>query len=66
MKIRFLADPSAAFTTALDLDFDGTAIFGGKRSVRYALKIEDGKVTSVHVEPDKTGVDGMQKSQCFI
>ncbi|MCJ1436461.1 hypothetical protein MMC27_005840 [Xylographa pallens] len=55
--IRFLADPTAEFTRALDLAFDGGAVFGGARSKRYALVIEDGKVSQVHVEPDNTGVD---------
>ncbi|KAI0123732.1 Redoxin-domain-containing protein [Xylariales sp. AK1849] len=55
--IRFLGDPSGEFTQALDLDFDSTAIFGNRRSKRYALVIEDGKVESVHVEPDNTGTD---------
>ncbi|KAK4548836.1 hypothetical protein LTR36_008609 [Oleoguttula mirabilis] len=55
--IRFLADPHAAFTNALDLAFDGTAIFGQPRSKRYALIIEDGKVKAAHVEPDNTGLD---------
>ncbi|KAK5732223.1 hypothetical protein LTR17_010669 [Elasticomyces elasticus] len=41
---------------ALELDFDGTAIFGQPRSKRYALVVDDGKVKSVHVEPDNTGV----------
>ncbi|KAI9696626.1 MAG: hypothetical protein M1820_008075 [Bogoriella megaspora] len=54
--IRFLADPHGAFTKALDLAFDGTAIFGGPRSKRYALVIEDGVVKKAHVEPDNTGV----------
>jgi len=53
-----LADPTARFTEALDLAFDGSAIFGGNRSKRYALVIEDGKVKSAHVEPDNTGVSG--------
>jgi 2-Cys peroxiredoxin 5 len=58
-QIRFLGDPTAKFTEALDLAFDGTAIFGGPRSKRYALEIgEDGKVTALHVEPDNTGLDG--------
>lgn len=43
---------------ALDLGFDGSAIFGGVRSKRYALMIEDGKVKEVHVEPDNTGISG--------
>jgi len=55
--IRFLGDPTAKFTEALDLAFDGTAIFGGPRSKRYALEVEDGKVKSLYVEPDNTGLD---------
>lgn len=55
--IRFLGDPTAKFTEALDLAFDGAAIFGGPRSKRYAMEIEDGKVKSLHVEPDNTGLN---------
>ncbi|GAB7341271.1 hypothetical protein MBLNU457_7545t1 [Dothideomycetes sp. NU457] len=55
--IRFLADPHAAFTKALDLDFDATKIFGQPRSKRYALVIADGKVKEAHVESDNTGVN---------
>lgn len=58
LQIRFLADPHGTFTKALNLEFDGTAIFGQPRSKRYALVIEDGKVKEVHVEPDNTGVSG--------
>lgn len=54
--IRFLGDPSGAFTKALDLTFDSAAIFGNDRSKRYALVVENGKVKSAHVEPDNTGV----------
>ncbi|MCJ1441192.1 MAG: hypothetical protein MMC23_001678 [Stictis urceolatum] len=55
--IRFLADPSATFTKALDLDFDAPAIFGGPRSKRYALVVEGGKVKEAHVESDNTGLN---------
>ncbi|KAG5950153.1 hypothetical protein E4U53_005428 [Claviceps sorghi] len=55
--IRFIADPSAEFTKALELDFDGSEIFGGVRSKRYALKIENGKVVKTFVEPDGTGAN---------
>ncbi|KAH9827569.1 peroxiredoxin [Teratosphaeria destructans] len=55
--VRFLADPHAEFTKALDLDFDATAIFGQPRSKRYVLVIENGKVKEAHVEPDNTGVN---------
>ncbi|KAK4139392.1 thioredoxin-like protein [Dichotomopilus funicola] len=53
--IRFFADPTGQFTKALDLAFDGSAIFGGDRSKRYAIVVENGKVKSVAVEPDNTG-----------
>ncbi|KAF2457668.1 Redoxin [Lineolata rhizophorae] len=54
--IRFLADPALAFTDGLDLAFDGSGIFGGRRGKRYALVVEDGKVKEAHVEPDNTGM----------
>ena len=58
-QIRFIADPSLKFTDALDLSFEAAAIFGGDRSKRYALVVEDGKVKKAFVEPDNTGVKGM-------
>lgn len=66
LQIRFLGDPSAKFTEALDLSFDGSAIFGGNRSKRYVLVIEAGKVKEVHVEPDNTGVNGKDPSLTFL
>ncbi|RPB17755.1 peroxiredoxin [Morchella conica CCBAS932] len=54
--IRFLADPALKLTNALDLAFDGTAIFGGPRSKRYALIVDDGKVLKTFIEPDNTGI----------
>ncbi|KAI9676899.1 MAG: hypothetical protein M1817_006738 [Caeruleum heppii] len=54
--IRYLGDPSGKFTEALELSFDAAAVFGGPRSKRYALVIDDGKVKGIHVEPDNTGV----------
>ncbi|KAL9638807.1 MAG: hypothetical protein Q9204_001358 [Flavoplaca sp. TL-2023a] len=56
-KIRFLGDPDAKFTEALDLSFESASIFGNNRSKRYALKVENGKVKEAFVEPDNTGVD---------
>ena len=58
LQIRFLGDPLAEFTNALDLAFDATAIFGQPRSKRYAIVVEDGKVKEAYVEPDNTGVNG--------
>ncbi|KAI9801630.1 MAG: hypothetical protein M1833_002312 [Piccolia ochrophora] len=54
--VRYIADPTGKFTGALDLLFDSEAIFGTKRSKRYALTVEDGKVKEIHVEPDNTGI----------
>ena len=56
--IRFLADPSGAFTAALEMDFENRPIFGGPRSKRYAFLVEDGVVKEVFEEPDATGVNG--------
>lgn len=58
MQIRFLGDPSAAFTKALELEFDGTAVFGGPRGKRYALVVENGHVAAAYVEPDNIGTSG--------
>lgn len=55
-KIRMLADPAAVFTKAIGLDVDATAALGGVRSKRYAMVVEDGKVTHLEVEPDGFGL----------
>ncbi|EGU76380.1 Redoxin [Fusarium oxysporum f. sp. albedinis] len=54
-QIRFLGDPTGEFTKALDLGFEAYEVFGGMRGKRYALKVEDGKVSKAYVEPDNTG-----------
>lgn len=54
-----------AFTKELDLSFDGASIFGGDRSKRYALIIENGEVKEAHVEPDNTGLNGMSSVSFF-
>ncbi|XP_070838603.1 peroxiredoxin-5, mitochondrial [Chaetodon trifascialis] len=58
-KVRMLADPTGAFTKAVDLLLDSDQIvqvLGNKRSKRYALLVEDGVVKKVNVEPDGTGL----------
>lgn len=50
-----LADPSGAFTDALELSVDIPPL-GGKRSKRYSMVIEDGVVKELNVEPDNTGL----------
>jgi len=50
--ITMIADGGAAFTKALGLTME-TGDFGGTRSQRYAMIIEDGKVTTLNVEEPK-------------
>ena len=49
-KIQMLADGSANFAKALGLEMDVTARGMGVRSQRYALVVQDGKVTHLGVE----------------
>lgn len=51
-EIMLLADGDANFTKALGLEMD-TAGFGGMRSKRYAMIIENGVVTQLKVEAPK-------------
>ncbi|KAJ6790192.1 hypothetical protein PWT90_07898 [Aphanocladium album] len=65
--LRWIADPTAAFTKALDMGFDGAAaVLGNTRSQRFALKVENGKVTKVHLEADATAADDLLSNNlCF-
>lgn len=54
-KVRLLADPSGTFTKALDLAVDLPPL-GGVRSKRYSMVVDNGKVVSLQVEPDGTGL----------
>ena len=54
-KVRMLADPAGAFTSAVGLDVNA-AVLGGLRSKRYSMIVEDGKVTHINVEPDGFGL----------
>lgn len=49
-----LADPKAEFTNAIDLCMDMASL--GKRSKRYSMLIENGKVKELNIEPDNTGL----------
>lgn len=48
-ELLMLGDGDAAFTKAIGLDMD-TASFGGVRSQRYAMIIDNGVVTKLNVE----------------
>ncbi|MGY5452473.1 redoxin family protein [Agarivorans sp. MS3-6] len=52
-NIMMLGDGDGSLTKALGLAMD-TASFGGLRSQRYAMIIDDLTVTSVNVEPPKS------------
>lgn len=50
-RITMLADGSGAFTHSVGLELDLTARGLGIRSQRYAMVVENGKVTHLDVEP---------------
>ncbi|AWB67109.1 peroxiredoxin [Saccharobesus litoralis] len=52
-EIIMAADGDASFSQALGLAKD-TGAFGGMRSVRYAMIVDDNVVTTLNVEPPKT------------
>ena len=50
-RLVMLADGSGALTKALGMELDLTARGLGVRSNRYAMVVEDGRVTHLAVEP---------------
>ncbi|KTF94658.1 hypothetical protein cypCar_00006173 [Cyprinus carpio] len=55
-KVRMLADPTGAFTKAVDLFLNNDHLFQVLGNLRYAMLIEDGVVKKLSVEPDGTGL----------
>ena len=55
-EILMLADGNGEFTKALGLELDGSGFGLGTRSQRFAMIVENGKVTHLNVEPGP-GVD---------
>ncbi|GAB3383832.1 peroxiredoxin [Spongiibacter taiwanensis] len=55
-EILMLADGNAELTKTLGLEMDGTGFGMGTRSRRYAMIVEDGKISHLAVEP-AGGVD---------
>ena len=49
-RIRMVADGNGEFTRALGLELDATAFGMGRRSQRFALIADDGRVTDLFVE----------------
>ena len=54
--IMMLADGDGSYSKALGLSMD-TASFGGVRSQRYAMIVDNGVVTSLHIEQPKAFED---------
>lgn len=54
-KVRLLADPAGAFSSALDVTIDLPPL-GGVRSKRYSMVVQNGEVKELNVEPDGTGL----------
>lgn len=50
-KVRMLADGNGEFTKAVGLSLDASGFGMGLRSQRYAMIVQDGKVTDLFVEP---------------
>lgn len=55
-NVAMLADGNGDFTRAVGLELDGSGFGLGQRSQRYAMVVDDGKVTHLAVE-DGPGLD---------
>ena len=55
--ITLLADPQSEFTRAVGMQFDAPVVGLMGRSKRYAMVVEDGKVTHLNVEDDPGACD---------
>jgi len=63
--ITMLGDAQSAFTKALGLDFDAPPAGLISRSKRYAMLVEDGKVTKLHVE-ESPGVCEVSSGEALL
>ena len=63
-KIRMLSDGLCEFTRALGLEQDLSERGLGMRSKRYAMLIENGKVTDLYVEPP--GAYGVSSGEAML
>ncbi|MEY8839686.1 peroxiredoxin [Cribrihabitans sp. XS_ASV171] len=55
--LTMLADPESAFTKAIGMDFDAPPAGLIGRSKRYAMVVEDGKVTALNLEENPGACD---------
>ena len=54
-NITFLADGNGEFSAGMGLLVDKADLGFGKRSWRYSMVVDDGKIEKIFVEPDKPG-----------
>jgi len=64
-SIVMVADPDAAFTSAVGMEVDASGFGLGTRSKRYAMVVENGVVTAFLPEEDGFSVDA-STAQCVI
>ena len=53
--LTFLPDADASFTTAMGMLVDKAEVGLGKRSWRYSMLVNDGRIEKMFIEPDKAG-----------
>jgi len=53
--LTFLPDADASFTTAMGMLVDKGEVGLGKRSWRYSMLVNDGRIERMFIEPDKSG-----------
>ena len=56
-KVTMLADGSGTYTAALGMELDLSGLGLGKRGKRFAMIVDDGKVTELAVEPNPGELD---------
>ena len=56
-RVALLSDGNAEFTNAIGMAFDGSGHGLGTRSLRYSMLVEDGTVTTMHVEENPGACD---------
>jgi len=49
-SVKMIADPDAAFTKAMNVEFDASGAGLGIRSRRYSMLVDDGVVTQLNLE----------------
>ena len=49
-KVLMLADGNGTYTAALGLELDGSGFGLGTRGQRFAMVVDDGVITQLHVE----------------